>query len=131
MPMRGILPVCCPRAASGHATTAPPSVAKNSRRSMWLAMRPSGWGSFMQWRDDTTLMKASEMTAAPSPAGRGLDDLARRLVAGRLQSPPVPEVLPVVTKNFRVSPDVNLLLGTRNVGQVTQGRSRQAPAALG
>jgi hypothetical protein len=33
---------------------APPSVAKNFRRSMWLAMRPSGWGSFMQWRDDTT-----------------------------------------------------------------------------
>jgi hypothetical protein len=30
-------------------------VAKNFRRPMWLAMRPSGWGSFMQWRDDTTL----------------------------------------------------------------------------
>jgi hypothetical protein len=30
-------------------------VAKNFRRPMWLAMRPSGWGSFMQLRDDTTL----------------------------------------------------------------------------
>jgi hypothetical protein len=46
---------CCARAGSGHAATAPPSVARNFRRPMWLAMRPSGWGSFMQWRDDTTL----------------------------------------------------------------------------
>src|SRR5262245_7490085 len=45
---------CCARAASGHAA-APPSVAKNFRRSMWLAMRPAGWGSFMQLTDDTTL----------------------------------------------------------------------------
>jgi len=29
---------CCPRAASGHATAVPPSVAKNFRRPMWLAM---------------------------------------------------------------------------------------------
>src|SRR5262245_5663963 len=29
---------CCARAASGHATAAPPSVAKNFRRAMWLAM---------------------------------------------------------------------------------------------
>jgi hypothetical protein len=35
---------CCACAASGHAAAAPPSVAKNFRRSMWLAMRPSGWG---------------------------------------------------------------------------------------
>jgi len=28
---------CCARAASGHAA-APPSVAKNFRRPMWLAM---------------------------------------------------------------------------------------------
>jgi hypothetical protein len=28
---------CCARAASGHAA-APPSVTKNFRRSMWLAM---------------------------------------------------------------------------------------------
>jgi hypothetical protein len=28
---------CCARAASGHAAAAP-SVAKNFRRSMWLAM---------------------------------------------------------------------------------------------
>jgi hypothetical protein len=28
---------CCARAASGHAA-APPSVAKNFRRAMWLAM---------------------------------------------------------------------------------------------
>jgi hypothetical protein len=28
---------CCPRAANGHAA-APPSEAKNFRRSMWLAM---------------------------------------------------------------------------------------------
>jgi transposase len=32
----GIAP-CCAQAASGHAA-APPSVAKNSRRSMWRAM---------------------------------------------------------------------------------------------
>jgi hypothetical protein len=30
-------PACCARAASGHAA-APPSVAKNFRRPMWLAM---------------------------------------------------------------------------------------------
>jgi len=29
---------CCVRAASGHAAAAPLSVAKNFRRSMWLAM---------------------------------------------------------------------------------------------
>jgi hypothetical protein len=29
---------CCARAASGHATAAPPSAAKNFRRPMWLAM---------------------------------------------------------------------------------------------
>jgi len=28
---------CCARAASGHAAAAPPSVAKNFRRPMWLA----------------------------------------------------------------------------------------------
>src|SRR5262245_50602751 len=28
----------CVRAASGHTTVAPPSVGKNFRRSMWLAM---------------------------------------------------------------------------------------------
>jgi hypothetical protein len=31
------LGACCARAAIGHAA-APPSVAKNFRRSMWLAM---------------------------------------------------------------------------------------------
>jgi hypothetical protein len=29
---------CCARTVSGHAAAAPPSVAKNFRRSMWLAM---------------------------------------------------------------------------------------------
>jgi hypothetical protein len=29
---------CCARAASGHAAAAPPSVVKNFRRPMWLAM---------------------------------------------------------------------------------------------
>jgi hypothetical protein len=29
---------CCALTASGHAAAAPPSVAKNFRRSMWLAM---------------------------------------------------------------------------------------------
>jgi hypothetical protein len=29
---------CCARATSGHVAAAPPSVAKNFRRSMWLAM---------------------------------------------------------------------------------------------
>ena len=38
MPMRRIRSRCCARAASGHATAAPPSVAKNFRRPMWLAM---------------------------------------------------------------------------------------------
>ena len=32
---------CCARAASGHATATPPSVNMNSRRRMWIAMRPS------------------------------------------------------------------------------------------
>jgi hypothetical protein len=36
-PMIGSFDGCCPRAASGHAA-APPSVAKNFRRPMWLAM---------------------------------------------------------------------------------------------
>ena len=31
---------CCARAASGHAAAAPPSVKTNSRRRMWIAMRP-------------------------------------------------------------------------------------------
>jgi hypothetical protein len=35
-PMTGI--GCCAPAASGHAAAAPPSVAKNFRRPMWLAM---------------------------------------------------------------------------------------------
>jgi len=35
--MWGNLRGCCALAASGHAA-APPSVAKNFRRSMWLAM---------------------------------------------------------------------------------------------
>jgi hypothetical protein len=29
---------CCARAGSGHVAAAPPSVAKNFRRPMWLAM---------------------------------------------------------------------------------------------
>ena len=33
----------------GDVAAAPPSVAKNFRRSIWLAMRPSDWGSFTQW----------------------------------------------------------------------------------
>src|SRR5262249_42369601 len=52
--MRRIFSPCCARAASGHAV-APPSVAKNFRRAMWLAMCPSVWGFFMKWRDDPTL----------------------------------------------------------------------------
>jgi hypothetical protein len=32
------IPGYCARAASGHAAAAPPSVAKNFRRSIWLAM---------------------------------------------------------------------------------------------
>jgi hypothetical protein len=31
-------PVCCARAASGHAASAPPGVAKNFPSFMWLAM---------------------------------------------------------------------------------------------
>jgi hypothetical protein len=33
-PIIGSFDGCCPRAASGHDTTAPPSVAKNFRRLM-------------------------------------------------------------------------------------------------
>jgi hypothetical protein len=29
---------CCARTSSGHAAAAPPSVARNVRRAMWLAM---------------------------------------------------------------------------------------------
>jgi hypothetical protein len=32
---------CCARAASGHVAAAPPSENTNSRRRMWIAMRPS------------------------------------------------------------------------------------------
>src|SRR5262249_33313452 len=37
-PTRRIRSPCCAPAASGQAAAAPPSVAKNFRRSMWLAM---------------------------------------------------------------------------------------------
>src|SRR5262245_22891411 len=40
-PVRATLPDCCARAASGHATAAPPSAASNSRRPMVTVMRPS------------------------------------------------------------------------------------------
>src|SRR6516164_7739845 len=43
-PMRRSLLDCCAGAARGHATTEPPSVDKNCRRRMWIAMRPSGGG---------------------------------------------------------------------------------------
>jgi len=36
--MAAASPVAVARAASGHAATALPSVAKNFRRPMWLAM---------------------------------------------------------------------------------------------
>jgi hypothetical protein len=36
VPITGI--AGCARTASGHATAAPPSVARNFRRPMWLAM---------------------------------------------------------------------------------------------
>src|SRR5262245_23774812 len=62
--------------------------------------------------------------------------LARRATAGwrpdSVQPPPVPEVFPDATKNFRVVLTSRFTpWEIRNVGQVTQGRSRQAPAALG
>src|SRR6516162_7837592 len=44
MPIRGPAPDCCPRAASGHAAAVPPSAAINSRRRIWIAMRPSHGG---------------------------------------------------------------------------------------
>jgi hypothetical protein len=44
--MRRTRSPCCAPTASGHAT-ALPSVAKNFRRPMWLAMRPSGLLSFL------------------------------------------------------------------------------------
>jgi len=37
-PMVGSFAVCYARAASGRATTAPPSAASNSRRPMWIAI---------------------------------------------------------------------------------------------
>src|SRR5262249_51235208 len=37
-PRRGIPPPCCALAARGHDAAAPPSMAKNLRRRMWLAM---------------------------------------------------------------------------------------------
>jgi hypothetical protein len=36
--MRRMRSRCCARAVSDHAAAAPPSVAKNFRRSMWLAI---------------------------------------------------------------------------------------------
>jgi hypothetical protein len=39
-PMRRTRSGCCARAASGHAAAAPHSVNMNSRRRMWIAMRP-------------------------------------------------------------------------------------------
>jgi len=40
-PMRRIRSPCCARAASGHATAAPPSAASNPRRPMVTVIRPS------------------------------------------------------------------------------------------
>jgi hypothetical protein len=37
-PTTGMLGRCSAHAASGQATTAPPSAAKNFRRPIWLAM---------------------------------------------------------------------------------------------
>src|SRR5262245_10449413 len=49
-PITGIA-ACCERAASGHAAAAPPSVNMNSRRRMWIAMRPLPLEVVcMQWR---------------------------------------------------------------------------------
>src|SRR5262249_24153857 len=44
---------CSARAAIGHDPAAPPSVAKNFRRLMYLPMWPSGSGSFIPMRDST------------------------------------------------------------------------------
>jgi hypothetical protein len=41
---RRIPPACCARAASDHTAAALPSVTTNSRRRMWIAMRPSPGG---------------------------------------------------------------------------------------
>src|SRR5262245_8181049 len=62
---------CCARAASGHAAAPAPlsSVAKNFRRSMWLAMATLRLGSFMQWRDYTT--RSSRGASGPLPASAG------------------------------------------------------------
>jgi hypothetical protein len=46
---------CCARAASGHAAAAPPSVAKNFRRAMWLANVTLRLGVIHAMKDDTTL----------------------------------------------------------------------------
>src|SRR5229473_3239742 len=43
MPTRRMRPPCCARTATGHAAT-PASVLMNSRRRIWIAMRPSHGG---------------------------------------------------------------------------------------
>src|SRR6516162_1072494 len=51
-PIRRIRLDCCACAASGHAATAPPSAASNSRRPMVTVIRPSR--ARVLKRDDTT-----------------------------------------------------------------------------
>jgi hypothetical protein len=46
---------CCARAASGHTAAAPPSVAKNFRRRIWLAIVTLRLGVIHAMGDDTTL----------------------------------------------------------------------------
>src|SRR6516225_7164355 len=68
-PITGIAD-CCARAASGHVA-APPSAAINSRRRIWIAMRPSH-GGHATGGDDITPGLAALRDFKPVYVGSGV-----------------------------------------------------------
>src|SRR5262249_27601795 len=105
-PITGIDP-CCARAVSGHAATAPPSAASNSRRPMVTVMRPpvrgcvnatiprheravlTAWPLARAGRHDTglngsppskTLLAFKSCLLCPRKGTSGVDDLSSRLL---------------------------------------------------
>src|SRR5262249_58142387 len=75
--------LCRPAAPAPRAATRPPR-----RREEWLRILvvgcslpcdPSGWGSFMQWRDDTTLPSGGQASRVNAPEDSfGSDPVIRR-----------------------------------------------------
>ena len=80
MPTVYLFSVCCVRAASGHATAAPPSAASNARRPMVTVMRPSR--ARVRKCNDTT-----PRARCPNCVGPGAGGAARRAPASTNRRP--------------------------------------------